>query len=94
MKREEYIDLARRAGFEVDAEGRLCVYGSSPALMKPNYEGTLVDGMKKMVDLAIAAEREACAKVCEQDENRADDWTPDSRPGGHFANAIRARGQA
>ena len=49
---------------------------------------------ERFAALVAAAEREACAKVCEQDENRADDWIPDSRPGGYFANAIRARGQA
>ena len=48
----------------------------------------------EIANKALDAEREACAKVCEQDENRADDWIPDSRPGAYFANAIRARGQA
>jgi len=40
------------------------------------------------------AEREACAKVCEDDKTQAMEWTGNSRPGGHFAAAIRARGQA
>ena len=40
---------------------------------------------------AVKAEREACAKVCEEDKNQAMDWIGTSRPGGHFASAIRAR---
>ena len=87
MTRDQYISLARRAGFEVDAEGRLCLYGSSPALMKPNYEGTLVDGMKKMVDLAIADEREACADECVR-------LAIGGGVAADCAAAIRARGQA
>jgi len=38
-------------------------------------------------------EREACAKVCEDDKTQAMEWTGNSRPGGHFAAAIRARGE-
>jgi hypothetical protein len=43
---------------------------------------------------AVLAEREACAKVCEDDKTQAMEWLAHSRPGGHFAAAIRARGQA
>ena len=42
---------------------------------------------------AVEAEREACAKLCEEDKNQAMDWVSTSRPGGHFAAAIRARGE-
>ena len=42
----------------------------------------------------IAAEREACAKVCEDDKTQAMEWTGTSCPGGHFASAIRSRKQA
>ena len=45
-------------------------------------------------DEAVRAEREACAKVCEQDKTNADFWNPDSCPGEWFAAAIRARGAA
>ena len=79
MTREEYIDLFHKA--QVNLVAFKMVFHCD-------------DELRKMVEMAIADEREACAKVCEQDENRADDWIPDSRPGGYFANAIRARGQA
>jgi hypothetical protein len=36
-------------------------------------------------------EREACAKVCEDDPSRAWDWLGEIRPGGHYAAAIRAQ---
>jgi hypothetical protein len=42
---------------------------------------------------ARADEREACAKVCEDDKTQAMEWTGNSHPGGHFAAAIRARGE-
>ncbi len=54
----------------------------------------LVIGMSEMyaaVQKLIAEEREACAKVCEQDGSQAGEWTPGARPGGYFAKAIRAR---
>ena len=46
----------------------------------------------KMIEAAVAAEREACAKVCEA----LDDGTyagGDQPYGLHYARAIRARGQ-
>lgn len=47
----------------------------------------------KEVKRAVEAEREECAKVCEEDQTQAMEWTGGSCPGGHFAKAIRARGQ-
>ena len=42
--------------------------------------------MQRLMEL-VAAEREACAKVCEE-------YADDSRTGATCADAIRARGQA
>lgn len=39
-------------------------------------------------------EREACAKVCENDDSNAGDWHWEAHVGGYFAKAIRARGEA
>lgn len=66
MKREQYIEIAKKAGFEIDADGNLYLYGRSPMLMKPNYQGTLVDGMKAMVDIAIQDHCERMAKAIEK----------------------------
>jgi len=50
------------------------------------YEPTYTwSEVKKQIDLAIALEREACAKVCEDSVEYAGDT---------LAEAIRARGQA
>jgi hypothetical protein len=57
---------------------------------QPTQHGTVtLEYMKREIE----AEREACAKVCEENKNQAMDWIGTSRPGGHFAAAIRARGQ-
>jgi len=80
MNRHDIIRMAREAQMSPSADGMY-------------WTATLSD-LEKFAALVAAVEREACAEVCEQDENRADDWIPNSRPGGYFANAIRARRQA
>jgi hypothetical protein len=56
----------------------------------PNKFATDLWGMMQMaIDEAVAAEREACAKVCED----LDAWNMDD-PGSTATKAIRARGQA
>jgi hypothetical protein len=64
------------------------------ALMSPSAEGvywTATSGdLERFAALVAAAEREACAKVCEKD---ATAWGYDSN-GASCAIAIRARGQA
>ena len=44
-----------------------------------------------MAEQARLEEREACARVCEDDPLRAWDWLGEIRPGGHYAAAIRAQ---
>ncbi len=44
--------------------------------------------------LVAAQEREACAKVCEDDPSKAGEWTEDAHTGGYYAEIIRARGLA
>jgi hypothetical protein len=44
-----------------------------------------------MAEQARQEEREACARVCEDDPSRAWDWLGEIRPGGHYAAAIRAQ---
>jgi hypothetical protein len=63
----------------------------------PSFDHNQTDGLlariERVAQAAAAAEREACAKVCEDDPSRAWDWLGEIRPGGHYAAAIRARGQ-
>ncbi len=54
--------------------------------------GGTVSELERFAALVAAAEREACARVCEDDPSRAWDWLGEIRPGGHYADAIRARG--
>jgi hypothetical protein len=44
-----------------------------------------------VAEQARLEEREACARVCEDDPSRAWDWLGEIRPGGHYAAAIRAQ---
>jgi hypothetical protein len=50
--------------------------------------------LARFAALVRAAEREACAKVCENDKSQAMDWMGTARPGGYFADTIRARSEA
>jgi len=43
--------------------------------------------------LVAAKEREACAKVCDDDDSNAGEWHWEAHVGGYFARAIRARGE-
>ena len=46
--------------------------------------------LQMFIDEAVLAEREACAKVCEAQEDNGGEWDIQQQ----CANAIRARGQA
>jgi hypothetical protein len=83
VNRDDIIRMAREAGWsELGAD----------------LWGTVNDGvmftraLQRFADLAVAAEREACAKVCEDDVQT---WShPGSITREECAAAIRARGQA
>lgn len=90
MNREDIIRMAREAGFQcllpsehTAATG--CIYDSGDDEITPLLE--------RFAALVASAEREACAKVCEniyEGDEACGDWpTPEM-----CANAIRARGQA
>jgi len=80
MNQEQIIEAAFKAGFveyEIDD-------GTTDAFDK-RYA--------KFAYLVAAAEREACAKVCEDDLSAAGDWHFETHVGGYFANAIKQRGE-
>ena len=89
MTQDEIIRMARGAGFEV-VDGQLRLYfDGSKALLKPNYIGTVVDGLKEFATIVAAHEREACAKVCDTVARMIDGTVfPEE-----CAAAIRARGE-
>ena len=81
MNREDLIRMAREAGLLVigTADGSEAVY---------TWPQGITDELERFAALVAAAEREACAKVCETHE-------PTTTPTYvSYAAAIRARGQA
>ena len=72
MTQDEIIDMARQVGIEAESD-TLCRFGG------------WVEPFVAFAKLVAAKEREACAKVCEEEGLL---W------GRRYATAIRARGQA
>ena len=81
MKREDIIRMAREAGAtKVDAEDPQCWVGAIA------FE---TDELERFAALVAAAEREACAKVCETHAAANTSWTKAAVK--DCADAIRAR---
>ncbi len=98
MTRDEIIRLARESGI-IQPEIVFTHLERFAALVAVQVEATWQNRYLKLMDLMKAregqpnkpcclAEREACAKVCEE----LDAWNEDD-PGSSAAAAIRARGQ-
>ena len=90
MTRDEIIKLAIDAG----------LYSGNPRT--PGTEAVIVKRLQRFAAIVAAAEREACAKVCEKisddyDENEGRKYAElrtDAATGGRdCASAIRARGE-
>jgi hypothetical protein len=81
MTQEDIISMAREAGFEVNEDGEVL----------ENSHFFQTNKVERFAALVAAAEREACAKVCE-DTTAA--WTQPVYNGACMdcAAAIRARG--
>jgi len=84
MKQDEIIKLAREAGFLIDGDSWV------------HAGAVLIDGrksidkqLKNFANLAAAAEREECAKLCDG----LDDDLVDGLAGWQYGEAIRARGE-
>ena len=84
--REEIIKLAREAG--------MVVYdGDQDRVL---FEGSVIDSLTRFFHLAQAAEREACAKVCDDladTHEKMDQWGS-YKTAEALSQAIQARGQA
>ena len=89
MKREEMVMMAKEAG--------ICM-GNSILLPAPNGQ---VEALERFAALVAAAEREACAKVCDAKAERNFPWSSENADKYHAqadwanvcAEAIRARGE-
>jgi hypothetical protein len=78
MNREDIIRMAREVGIEFDPRWGTC------------YTGNVQ--LERFAALVAAAEREACAKVCDEREEIFQKYYIRGLPG-QCASAIRARGQ-
>ena len=76
MTRDDIITMAREAGFEQNSLGVTYTSGALPELLE------------RFAALVAAAEREACAKICDSVNNYDNPMTAND-----VADAIRARGQ-
>ena len=82
MNRDDIIRIARESGFEVDEEGEI---------LESDKWHTQTIFVERFAALVAAAEREACAKVCDAYDVAEDVCSSDTAEG--IALAIRARGQ-
>jgi hypothetical protein len=80
MNRDEIIRMAREAGWRVDSEGEV---------LEGDGWHIQTDIVERFAELVAAAEREACAKVCDV---LADKHTFEGGYANECAIAIRERG--
>ena len=84
MTRDDIIRMAREAGFNVDEKGAINDGIETAA--------DFSDELERFAALVAAAEREACAKVCQEEIDRVKPLY--SVVAENAMKAIRARGQA
>ena len=83
MTKDDIIKLAREAGFLIDTHAQK--YQPNCIL---STHGLIDENLQRFANLVAAAEREACAKLCDD----LDDDIVDGLAGWQFGEAIRARG--
>ena len=76
MTKDDIVNWAHKAGFLIDTHAQQ--YQPNCIL---STHGLIDENLQRFANLAAAAEREACAKVCEEHTIPSE-----------LANAIRARG--
>ena len=83
MTKDDIIKLAREAGFLIDTHAQK--YQPNCIL---STHGLIDENLQRFANLVAAAEREACAKLCDD----LDDDIVDGLAGWQYGEAIRARG--
>jgi hypothetical protein len=90
MTRDDIIRMAREAGFEEGYGNHLFPPGDYREEVVP-----VTDEIIRFAALVAKREREACAKVCEWEAAKLEQWHPrEALEVGICAAAIRARGEA
>ena len=95
MERDEIVKMAREAGWPItDGSALIESLGAlvDAATEKANERANA--SWASMCEKMVAAEREACAKVCEQQARHAGDPVTFYTAVGQCASAIRAQGNA
>ena len=91
MTQDEIIEMAREAGFKMENSAAIQAAETFANLVA---DKAFQNGYEKGIaafDEAVSLEREACAKVCEDDSSTAVEWSWEACVGAYFARAIRAR---
>ena len=83
MTKDDIIKMAREAGFLIDTHAQK--YQPNCIL---STHGLIDENLQRFANLVAAAEREACAKLCDD----LDDDIVDGLAGWQYGEAIRARG--
>jgi len=89
---QEIIEMARKVGLVID--GNQSGFDDLEAFAKLVADKAFQNGYEKGIagfNEAVSLEREACAKVCEDDSSTAVEWSWEACVGAYFARAIRAR---
>ena len=105
MNREDIIRMAREAGWDdhhAQFDTRFQTFAALVASAEREAWEHKYARLQSLMDVretqpnkpCCLAEREACAKVCDDDQSEAGEWTAGAHVGGYFAVRIRARGQA
>ena len=83
MKKEDIINLAKECGLLIDSNDRLSTSRETSFHVDSCYFN-----IERFAALISAAERETCAKLCDN----LDDDLPDGLAGWQYGEAIRERG--
>jgi hypothetical protein len=92
MNRDDIIRMARKAGMEMDTSGIGWTTADDPNFLYP--ECVYTENLERFAALVAAAEREACAKVCDPEPslpNEAYTVLNNKATMRRLAAAIRAR---
>ena len=84
MTKDDIVNWAHKAGFLIDTHAQQ--YQPNCIL---STHGLIDENLQRFANLAVAAEREACAKVCDEINN---EYGGEEVSASWIATAIRARG--